>query len=117
MENGVSDHITLLNAYNLAGKLKREDTPSFMNMRAIKSAHDIHKQIMEYCADITSRLSVKMDGKVVGKSQEEDLKNKNELVLKCLCKGLPLNIAQKMIEQDKPEETKGVCYKAKVIRT
>jgi len=111
IENSSSDHLTLLNAFQFVEKHKFKDIPSFLNTRAIKSAHEIHKQIMEYCEDIFKKLSLKKHIP----DAEINFKEKNELILKCLCKGLPLNIAHKITDQDKPEETKGVCYKAKVF--
>jgi HrpA-like RNA helicase len=107
IENPLSDHLTLLNAYNISEKLKHKETPSFLNMRAVRNAHDIHNQIMEYCKDIFSKLSITP-------ITHTEPKDKPALVGKCLYRGMPLNIAKRITDQEKPEETKGVCYKAKV---
>jgi len=78
-------------------------------MRAIRNAHDIHNQIMEYCKDIFNKLSITSTTSYI------EPKDKPTLIGKCLYRGMPLNIAKRISDQEKPEETKGVCYKAKVI--
>lgn len=103
IENPTSDHVTLLNAYNISEKLKARETLSFLNMRAIRNAHNIHKQIMEYCKDIIKKLSIEITN--------NEPKDKQSLIAKCLYKGMPLNTAKRITDQ---EETKGVYYKAKV---
>ncbi len=95
-----------------------------MNMRAIKNAHEIHRQIMEYCEKIIGNLQA--DGTSANhkpapppetKKEEitkaDGIKNTREMIVKCLCRGLPLNVAQKATEQERSEEMRGVCYKAK----
>lgn len=77
-------------------------------MRAVRHAHDIHDQIMEYCKDIFNKLSIQPPT-----TTYIDPKDKATLIIKCLHKGMPLNVAKRIADQERPEETKGVCYKAK----
>jgi hypothetical protein len=135
IESSLSDHLTLLNAFRFVENLKPHECPSYLNLRAIKTAHEIYKQILGYCADITATYGLQTDlpttpatpgvvdisqssvragvgaGVGVGAPLERP-----QLVLKCLCRGLPLNVAQRVVEQDTSgsSQPKGVYYKVKV---